>query len=61
LNDGLEIRVNFERVRFAYFDFSIVSDLGSELTNLLKHIFLKISSGLAFEIYPICGKSAARD
>jgi hypothetical protein len=61
LNDGLEIRGNFEWVRFAYFDFSIVSDLGSELTNLLKRIFLKISSGLASEIYPICGKCFTRD
>jgi len=61
LNDGFEIRVNFEWVRLAYFDFSIVSDLGSELANLLKRIFLKISSGLASEISPICGKCTAQD
>lgn len=58
---GLKSGSDFEWVRFACLDFSIASDSGSEQANLLTRIFLKKSSRLAFEIYPICGKGAAQD
>jgi hypothetical protein len=50
-----------EWARFACLDYSIASDLGSEQANLLNRFSLKKTSGLAFDIYPICRKSAAQD